>query len=171
MCVSGRMPENFIRIDREYSEWQVFLAGGRGDKSNFSVLTGQYCMAHTLGWSGFERKKCYTLYVVSNGCRTSIPHFHVFMFYFHLSQGFKKCWVLPKMRTLPHMRQVRAWLKSPNRNLQNAYNATKYSAVEPVHPIGPFQVQNCIKKRNVNHYSANRSISRPGTTLKYITQT
>ena len=97
MCVSGRMPENFIRIDREYSEWQVFLAGGRGDKSNFSVLTGQYCTAHTLGWSDFERKKCYTLYVVPNGCRTSIPKFHDFMLHFHLSQGLRKFWVLPKM--------------------------------------------------------------------------
>ena len=90
MCVSGRMPENFIRIDREYSEWQVFLAGGRGDKSNFSVLTGQYCTAHTLGWSDFERKKSYTLYVVPNGCRTSIPKFHDFMLHFHLSQGLRK---------------------------------------------------------------------------------
>ena len=43
----------------------------------------------TVGWSDFE-KKCYTLYVVPNGCRTSIPKFHVFMSHFHLSQGLRK---------------------------------------------------------------------------------
>ena len=46
-------------------------------------------------WSRVEwfwRKKCYTLYVVPNGCKTPILKFHVFMLDFHLSQSLNIFW-------------------------------------------------------------------------------
>ena len=54
------------------------------NKNLFVPITFQFTIqvkiqTCTLGWSDFEEKKCYTLYVVPNCCWTPIPKFHVLM--------------------------------------------------------------------------------------------
>ena len=60
-----------------------------------SVRYHVYCAVCSRVELFWERKKSYTLYVVPNGCMTSIPKCHVFMLHVHLSQGLRKLWVLP----------------------------------------------------------------------------
>ena len=89
----------------------LVLAGGGGEPWS-SFISCFRCPAlpagYIIGWSNlWRRRKLDTCHVVPNCFRTSILKFHFFTLLFNLAQGFRKCWLLPYLKS-----SIQIWLKN-----------------------------------------------------------